>query len=96
MQLAMKVASWMVRDEMVLLRLREVGYEVCGGAEAAVHAVERFLLEMVSEQEVVKLDFQNVFNSIRQDKLLEITHDLPYDIFFFVHSFLFYHTSLLG
>ena len=34
----------------------------------------------------MKLDFQNAFNSIRRDKMLEATSDLAPEIFSYVHS----------
>ena len=86
-RLIAKVASRMVRDEMAqLLSPRQLGYGVRGGAEAAVHAARRFLAKMAANYACVKLDFQNAFNSIHRDKMLEATRDLAPDIFPFVHS----------
>ena len=97
-RLVAKVASGMVRDLMAhLLSPRQLGYGVRGGAEAAVHATRAFLSKMISGHVVVKLDFQNAFNSIRRDKMLEATRDLAPDIFFLCSLLLlFSHTSLLG
>ena len=41
---------------------------------------------MVTDHAVVKLDFQNAFNSIHRDNTLEVTWDLAPDIFPFVHT----------
>ena len=54
-----------------LLAPRQLGFGVCGGSEAAVHAARRFLSAMGEDQAVVKLDFTNAFNSIRRDCVLE-------------------------
>ena len=86
-RLVAKVASRMVRDEMEpLLSPKQLGYGVKGGAEAAVHAMRSFLSSLVVGRVVVKLDFQNAFNSIHRDKMLEATRDLAPEIFPFVHS----------
>ena len=82
-----KVASRMVRDEMVpLLSPKQLGYGVKGGAEAAVHATRSFLSSLAVGCAVVKLDFQIAFISIHRDKMLEATCDLVPEIFPFVHS----------
>ena len=74
-----KVASRMVRDEKEpLLSPKQLGYGVKRGAEAAVHATRSFLTSLAA---VVKLDFQNAFNSIHRDKMLEATRDLAPEIF---------------
>ena len=68
-----KVASRMVKCEMAqLLSPRQLGYGVCGGAEAAVHAERRFLGKMAAS------------HYIHWDKMLEATHDLTPDIYPFV------------
>ena len=85
--LVAKVASRMVRDEMEpLLSPKQLGYGVKGGAEATVHATRSFLSSLAVGCAVVKLDFQNAFNSIHRDKMLEATRDLAPEIFPFVHS----------
>ena len=86
-RLVAKVASRMVRDEMEpLLSPKQLGYGVKGGAEAAVHAMRSFLSSLAVGRAVVKLDFQNAFNSIHRDKMLEATRDIAPEIFPFVHS----------
>ena len=85
--LVTKIASRLVRDEMAfLLAPKQLGFGVRGGAEAAAHAARRFLSKMPADHTVVKLDFQNAFNSIYWDKLLEATRDLVPDIFPFIHT----------
>ena len=41
---------------------------------------------MAADNVVVKLDFQNAFNSIHQYRMLEATLNLAPDIFPFVHA----------
>lgn len=73
-RLVSKVAGDMVIDDMSkLLAPRQLGYGISGGAEAAVHATQLYLNNLESGQVLVKLDFQNAFNSIRRDKMLEAT-----------------------
>ena len=53
-----KVTSRLVRDEMAsFLGLKQLSFGEQGGAEAAVHAVRRFLSKMPVDHGVVKLDF---------------------------------------
>ena len=62
-RLVAKVACKQVAVEMAeLLAPRQLGFGVCGGSEAAVHAARRFLSTMGEDQAVVKLDFTNAFN----------------------------------
>ena len=57
-RLVAKVASRLVRDEMVsLLGPRQLGSGLRGGAEAAVHAARRFLSKMAADHVVTKMDF---------------------------------------
>lgn len=85
--LVANVASRMVRDELTLLLSPEqLGYGMKGGAEAAVLTVRHFLTKLAMEHAVVKLDFQNAFNSIHRDKMLEATCDLAPEICHFVSS----------
>ena len=85
--LVVKVVSRLVRDKMAsLLGSRHLGIRVRGGAEAAVHAVRRILSKTAADHAVMKLDFQNAFNSIHGDKMLEATQDLASEIFPFVHT----------
>ena len=54
-----KVVSRLVRDEMaLLLSPKQLGFGVCGGAEAAVHAAWRFLSEMATDDATVNQCFQ--------------------------------------
>jgi hypothetical protein len=56
----------------------QVGVGIPGGAEAAVHALRRYVDQMPDDFVVVKLDYSNAFNSLRRDSLLEaVAKDLP-------------------
>ena len=92
-----KIASMLVREQMVsLLAPKQLGFWVRDGAEAAVHAAGRFLSKMLAGHEVVKLDFQNAFNSLYGNKMLEAPKDLAPDTFFRSHRLLLFFTSPLG
>ena len=69
-----------------LLSPRQLGYGICGGAEAAVHAARRFLQNLPDQHALVKLDFRNAFNSIRRDRMLEAVRDLASEIYPLVYS----------
>ncbi len=86
-RLVAKIAGQMVVEDMAnLLSLRQLGYGVRNGAEAAVHATRRFVMDMEDDHAFLKLDFRNAFNSIRRDKVLEAVQDLCPDIYPLFHS----------
>ena len=85
-----------VEDMANLLSPRQLGYGVRNGAEAAVHATRRFVMDMEDDHAFLKLDFRNAFNSIRRDKVLEAVQDLCPDIYPLVHSSYSAPSSLLG
>ncbi len=85
-RLVAKVAGFRVRDEMAArLTPRQLGYDVRGGAEAAVHAA-RLYLQGLQHRCVLKLDFMNTFNTLRRDKMLQAVHNFVPDLLTFVHS----------
>ena len=56
----------------------QLGVAVSGGCEAAVHATRRFLLDMATDDVLVKLDFSNAFNTVRRDVILNnVAEKLP-------------------
>ena len=86
-RLVAKIAGqWVVEEMAGLLSPKQLGYGVCNGAEAAVHATRKFLQNLTDEHTLLKLDFKNAFNSIRRDKVLEAARDLAPDIYPLVHS----------
>ena len=61
-----------------LLAPRQLGVGTPGGAEAIVHATWTFLYSASSQQILLKLDFANAFNSVRQNSILEaVALELP-------------------
>lgn len=72
----------------------QLGVGTAGGCEAAVHAARRFLHDMPSDHIMVKLDFNNAFNSLHRSDLLEgIANRLP-ELFPFVYSAYSHHSTL--
>jgi len=67
-------------DMAVLLSPRQLVLRIAGwcrgGAEAAVHATQKYLQNISSKNALLKLDFRNAFNSILRDKVLEAVRDL--------------------
>ena len=45
----------------------QLGVEVPGGTEAAVHSLQRYVNTMADDDIIVKLDFANAFNTLRRD-----------------------------
>ena len=59
----------------------------CGvplGCEAAAHATRLYLQNIPSDHILIKLDFQNAFNSLRRDKMLDAVKNVVPEIFDFV------------
>ena len=64
-RLAAKCAnSHVIKARSNELKPIQVGVGILGGAEAAVHAVGRFLETLEDDNVLVKLDFANAFNTI--------------------------------
>ena len=73
-------------DMSELLAPHQLGFGVRGGVEAAIHSARRFLDGLPAGEAMIKLDFSNAFNSVRQDRMLEAIRDLCPVIFSLVHS----------
>ena len=63
----------------------QLGYGVRRGSEAAEHAVSQYMKNLGLHC-VLKLDFQNAFNSLRRDKMLEAVQNFSPSLFPLVHS----------
>jgi len=50
----------------------QMGVGVPRGVEAVVHATRAFVSDLQPNEVLVKLDFQNAFNSVRRDTILEV------------------------
>ena len=69
--LSSKCVGASVSEEMEsLLFPLQLGFGTRMGAEGAVHAARSFLMDMASDHLLLKVDFQNAFNSIRRDVIL--------------------------
>ena len=53
-----------------LLVPHQLGFGVLGGVQAAVHACRVYLNHLPPEKAILKVDFENAFNSIKRDKIL--------------------------
>ena len=94
-RLVAKCAGLSIREEMgELLAPIQLGYGVKHGAEAAVHAARRFLKNLQNDQVLVKLDFQNAFNTLRRDRMLRAVEELAPSLLPYVHSVYCSPTSL--
>jgi hypothetical protein len=76
-RLVAKIGSKRVQYAMgSQLRPHQLGYGTKGGAEAAVHAVRRYIQsEWTEPRAIVKLDFQNAFNMIHRDRMLNVVKE---------------------
>ena len=69
-----KVACRVVSERCLdLLKPRQLGVGVKGGAEALAHGARRYLDNLPVGHVFVKLDFANAFNSVRRDAVREAT-----------------------
>ena len=101
-RLAAKCLGNSVFEEMgSLLFPLQVGYGTRLGAEGAVHAARAYLTQLHPGNLMLKLDFQNAFNSIRRDVILKEVlvkapkvYPLAYSTYRF-SSFLFYGNSTI-
>lgn len=64
---------------------RQVGVGVSGGCEAAVHTSRRFLKHMDPDSVLVKLDFENAFNSLRRDRMLHAVYSVLPELASYCH-----------
>jgi len=86
-RLAGKVACSLVSQRAAaLLAPRQLGVGVPGGAEAAVHAARRYLVNLPQEHILLKIDFSNAFNCVRRDALLEAVAEYLPDLLPFASS----------
>jgi len=64
----------------------QAGVGVKGGAEALIHAARLYLANLPKDKAFIKLDFENAFNSIRRDAVLEAVALHRPDLFAFANS----------
>ena len=96
-RLVSKCACASVRDEIgSILFPKQLGFGVSHGIEAAVHAAREYLSNLETRSLVLKLDFQNAFNTLRRDKMLHAVLEKIPSIYplahcaYSTHSFLYY------
>ena len=71
-RLAAKVACRHISERCAnLFSPRQLGVGIPGGAEAAVHATRIYLENLQPGNILLKIDFQNAFNTVRRDVILE-------------------------
>lgn len=76
-RLAAKTAGRYIMDAMgLLLAPRQLGYGTALGCEAAVDATCLYLSNLESGPVILKLDFENAFNCICRDKMLQAVSNL--------------------
>ena len=86
-RLAAKCASTLALNDLPnLLAPRQLGFGIPRGVEAAVHAARIYLRSLQSDQVIVKVDFENAFNSVRRDKVLLAVEEFIPALLPFVHS----------
>ena len=69
-----------------LLAPRQLGFRVAHGVGVAAHATRVVHDNLQSNEAIVKEDFENAFNCIRQDKLLAAVEEFIPELLPFVHS----------
>ncbi|XP_018494587.1 uncharacterized protein LOC108864105 [Galendromus occidentalis] len=67
-------------DATAYLCPRQLGFATKGGGEIAVHSIRSYL-QMTKKCSLLKVDFQNAFNSHRRDTMLKETHERVPEIY---------------
>ena len=75
-RLVTKIAVQRVAAQIITsLSPKNLGFRVPKRAEAAVHAVRRYLLDLNQGDAVIKLDFENALNTLSRNVILRCIHD---------------------
>ena len=64
----------------------QLGYGTPLGVEAAIHSARLYLQDLPINHVLVKLDFKNAFNTVRQDKVLEAASEFVPELFLYLYS----------
>ena len=76
-RLAAKCAVFRVKESLSsLLAPFQLGFGVSNGAESAAHAARLYLNNLPSEHLLLKLNFENAFNSLSRNKMFWAVHDI--------------------
>jgi Reverse transcriptase (RNA-dependent DNA polymerase) len=85
-RLAAKVCVKRLKSKAITyLQPLQMGFGIKSGAEAIVHA-SRYYLNNNNEYILCKLDFQNAFNSIRRDKMMEAIKSFCPEFFQYINQ----------
>ena len=69
-----------------ILAPHQLGFGISSGVEAAVHATRINLHNLPSNKALIKVDFENAFNSVRRDKMLYAVKKFIPELLPYVHS----------
>jgi len=69
-------------------------FDIQLGAEAAAHAARSFLNNLTEGQALLKIDFSNVFNTLRRDHMLAVINEELPQFYPFINSCYFEHSFL--
>ena len=69
-----------------ILAPHQLGFGVPGGIEAAVHATRIYLSSLPNDKAILKVDFENAFNSVRREKVFDAVKKFIPNLFPYVHS----------
>ena len=64
----------------------QLGCGIPQGCKAAVHAAQMYIQDLPSSHVLLKLDFQNAFNTLRQDCMLNVVRESAQELYHFIHS----------
>src|SRR5207245_6185140 len=86
-RLAAKVCCRHAKEKgAALLKPKQLGFGVRGGADAVVHAARNYLSNIEDGKALLKIDFSNAFNCLRRDSILEAVSELFPELLSFVAS----------
>ena len=69
-----------------ILAPHQLGFGIPSGVEAAMHATRIYLHNLPSNKALIKVDFENAFNSVRRDKMLHAVKKFIPELLLYVHS----------
>ena len=85
--LVAKYAGNQIMEAMGALHApHQLGYGTPHGSEAAVHAARIFRQNLQPGHLILKLDFRNLFNTVRHDKMLLVVKEKAPEIYPLTHS----------
>ena len=64
----------------------QIGFGVQRATEAAAHAARRYVSSLQPGQGLLKLDFNNAFNSVRRDGVFKAIHEMLPELYPFIHT----------